>query len=564
MEEIQVTTIDTIEDLLREANQSSLLEHKFQNLELKRGWDKDYGKNISALGNKIGVRISWMVIGMDDNGNAAGKDEQWAIQTSQNISQQLNSFLDPIQTCSGINSYNLNNGWIVVIKINNPGTVVKWERFAYKSSGTTISFMSPEEILQFTIELPGLTDYSKQDWDGVPEEALVNEFAKKLCETRKDLGISYSQIKSYSNLPDINKILKRNVSKILFGNCKYRVVFYDKDNQPVRNVDRYGLYGLLEPKFIDEVQNWAKDFNSHSTEPFPVLALKEGLANSVAHATYFERDGEIIIEIFKDKVVISNLCLPESEYFANRWFSRSHKTVNELLMETLRLVKIVDELGRGKNIIFTDSIKKGKQPPQVSIEKAGMVNRWRLHIFGNITNKIYLKLLERIKKTYPEENKALIAYALVLWRNQPVSTIRKFIDGESAPLFVEVLTDIHGPIFYYQKNDEIALQRWVRILLEEGKDSKTFTMAEEEQLYDFAYDMQMQFHNALITPKELRELAHMGETKSEQSLSSNLLKKWEEESKLTKIKKGIYKFIGKDISQVNISKLLALLQDTKL
>lgn len=46
--------INSIEELLKEISDSNLLEHKFQNVELKRGWDKDYGKNISALGNKIG------------------------------------------------------------------------------------------------------------------------------------------------------------------------------------------------------------------------------------------------------------------------------------------------------------------------------------------------------------------------------------------------------------------------------------------------------------------------------------------------------------------------------
>jgi hypothetical protein len=36
--------------------------------------------------------------------------------------------------------------------------------------------MKPEEVLELTIKLPGLTDYSKQPCDGDVNEMLVNVF----------------------------------------------------------------------------------------------------------------------------------------------------------------------------------------------------------------------------------------------------------------------------------------------------------------------------------------------------------------------------------------------------
>ncbi|HBG93236.1 MAG: hypothetical protein A2X54_04625 [Nitrospirae bacterium GWF2_44_13] len=555
--------ITTIDELLDEINAENLTEYKFPNIELKRNWDKKHGEKISALGNKTDVNVSWMVIGIEDNGKLANHDEQWAKHTEEVISQHMNSSLDPVQACLGIKPFIVNGSSIIVIKISNPGAVVKWAHIAYKGTGTTILAMKPEEIMELTISLPGLTDYSKQVWDGKIDMELTGIFIKKLLEKRDDLPIDYSDINADVIL-NIIKIKDTNTCGILFGNFKYRVVFYDKREEPLKNETRYGLFSLLKDEFIDEIQTWAKTLNAISMKPFPERALKEGLANSVAHAAYFENNGEIIVEIFADKIIISNLCLPECGYFANKWFSRSHKTMNGLLMETLRLIGIVDELGRGKNLIFADSIKAGKKPPCVSLEKTGRVNRWRLCIYGGSTDKVQLRLFQRIRVNYPNEKKALIAYALVLWSGQPVSTIKTFIDDESAPMIAEILSDIYGPIFYYEKNDAIVLNRWVRVLIEEGKDSKSFTVAEEDQLYKFAYDIQTKYYNSSITPKELRKLAHMGDTESEIVLSSTLFKKWVKEGKLHKISKGHYTFKEKSETEMTLSKMLELWRNKQL
>lgn len=278
-------------------------------------------------------------------------------------------------------------------------------------------------------------------------------------------------------------------------------------------------------------------------DPFPTKALREGLANAVAHAAYYDGQGDVIVELFSDRVSISNLCIKESGYFANKWFSRSHKTVNRMLMEALRLAGAVDELGRGKNLIFAESLRNGKNPPTVVLEKGGRYDRWRLYIYGGSQNRVQLRVLQRLREMYQDEQKALIANALVLWSGYPVSNIQKYVDGESSRIFADVLVDMKGPIFYYQKNDQIVLRRWVRVLLGEGKDSKQLSAAEEEDLFDLASKIQTDYHHGYITPKQLRELGAMGDTNSEIVQSSQILKKWMEQGQITKVKKGLYKFV---------------------
>jgi predicted HTH transcriptional regulator len=544
-----------IVDALRDR---SLREHLHVNVELKESWHEEHGKRLSALANRPELSTTWLIVGVTDLGQATGRDESWARKTEEIVSQHVNHRLDPVQACLSIDCLNTDEGWIIAIGCKNPGAVVYWGGSAYKRAGTTIAEMRPEEVLEFTIKLPGLTDYSRQPWHGEVSDALVANYASAVALKQNEptlaarRGLTSDQVLVRLNL------LGRNVTRLLFGDCSYRVVLCDNEGVPGQNVKQYGLFDLLEGTFVERVQGWARlQLGTPDPEPFPQLALKEALANAVAHAAYFEGDGDITIEAFPDRIVISNLCLPESRFFANKWFSRSRNTVNNLLMEALRLAGFVDELGRGKNLIFRESILAGKRPPQVTVERAGRYDRWRLFLYGGTKDPIQLRLLRRIRETYTDPHKALIAYALILWRDESIAEIRKHIEGESIPVFLEVLSDVNGPIFYWKEQDRVLPRRWVRVLLDEGKDSKTLTLAEETDLFNLAYDIRTRHHHGYFAPKDIRKLADMGETASERSATSNLLKKWVEEKRIRKVKTGVYAFLPVPVPPSTIQELLA-------
>ena len=325
------------------------------------------------------------------------------------------------------------------------------------------------------------------------------------------------------------------------------MVRYRADGEPISNNTSAGVYGLLTDDFLEDTQQWTQRQLRAPEPPYPKRALREAIANAVAHAAYFEADGDIIVEQHPDRIIISNLCVRESAYFANLWFSRSHRTVNGFLMEILRVAGHVDELGRGKHLIFSESIKNGKKPPLVAVERAGRYDRWKLTLYGGTQDATLLRLFERCRSSYRDEQKALIAQALVLWRDRPVTEIRNQIDGDFSRQFAEVLAGLEGPIFYYREHDRITLRRWAQILLGEGKDSKAFSPAEERNLRDFSYEAQTQYHDGYITPRDLRKLAAMADTPSEQSLSSAMLAKWQEEGVVKRVRRGQYRFVPKRI-----------------
>lgn len=465
--------IETIEELLECARNHTLLEHRTGNVELRRSWDQENGKKMSAFANRASTAPQWMCVGIADDGTFCGRTEAWAKTTEEAVSQHLNQYLDPQITCLGISCHECEGQWFLVIKYGNPGSVVYWNNSAYKGAGTTIETMTPEEVMQLTVALPGLTDYSAQPWTGVYDQGKAADFANTVAMRRS--GATLDRIGELA--PDIALrrigIHSTNTHWILFGDVRYRVVRYDRQGNPIRNDTHTGLYGILQPTFFADVQQWTQHELGLGSAPYPEKALKEGLANAVAHAAYFDGSGDVMIELFPDKLCISNLCLRDSKYFANKWFSRGHKTTNRVLMEALRLAGAVDELGRGKNLIFAESLRNGKRPPKVVVERGGRYDRWRLYIYGGQQDRAQLRVYERLRQMYPDEQKALIANALVLWRGQTVSDIRQYVDGESSRTFAEVLGDLHGPIFYYQTKDQIILRRWVRVLIGEGKDSKT-------------------------------------------------------------------------------------------
>jgi len=384
----------TKEIVLAAVANGKLQEYRFTNVECKRSWRQEDGKNISALGNRTIEGPSFLVVGVEDSGVLSGHPESWLKAEEQSISQHLNQYLDPAHTCSSLECLTLSNGSFIIIHIQNPGSVVKWNMKAYKGAGTTKELMSPEEEMELTMSLPGTTDFSKRPWSGSYDNTLVMSYLERVIQHRRDVPFSIADIER-----DLNRALSylhmqnSNTTNILFGNASYRVVMYAKDNRPSLNVARQGLYSLIADETVEEIQNWCRTQSDGSFEQFSQKALHEGITNAVAHAAYFEQNGDIILEVYPDRVEVSNLCIPDAAYFANRWFSKSHKSFNSFLMESLRLIGAVDELGRGKTMIFTESIKSGCKPPEVYIEGAGRLNRWRTIIYGGRRDRRQLKLL---------------------------------------------------------------------------------------------------------------------------------------------------------------------------
>lgn len=243
------------EDIISKINDGSLLEHHFDNLELKSNWTQEYGKKISALANKNIEISNWLCVGINNSGEICDNDDSWAQKSEEIISQQINQYLDPQQACKTISCHHLNNRWFIIIEFENPGAVVYWNKKAFKSSGTTILEMEPDEIMGLTVKLPGLSDYTAQKYEGSFQDDLVQQYAQMVSQRRKGSVMESISALSSSDVLQRIGIKNRITCNILFGDFRYRMVYYDKNQNPIENEVHNGLFELLHDSFIQNIQD---------------------------------------------------------------------------------------------------------------------------------------------------------------------------------------------------------------------------------------------------------------------------------------------------------------------
>jgi hypothetical protein len=243
------TLLRTPDDVVSALETARLQEHLHQNLELKADWGQRHGQDISALANKLDQIVCFMVLGVDDEGNLNARTEKWAKQTEQVLSQHINAHLDPVQACSAIICRQIGSSWVIILTIRNPGEVTYWAEEAYQAAGTTSEVMKPDQILKLRIQLPGLTDYTKQYYKSQYDQQLVKQFEEQVAARRHPLEAGgHTDTDGVQTLRNLG-MHERQASRILFGNCPFRTIEYDRDGEPLSNTKNTALYRILRPEF---------------------------------------------------------------------------------------------------------------------------------------------------------------------------------------------------------------------------------------------------------------------------------------------------------------------------
>ena len=395
------------------------------------------------------------------------------------------------------------------------------------------------------MKLPGETDYTAQSTETTVDRldhALLIEFQRGV-ESRVSAGDAAVE-RSWTPESMLSELglMRARVSEILFGNASYRLVALDGGDEVVANSTKRGLLGVLSQDTLGFIRKFSEG-------EYPERAIQEALANAVGHAFHQFQDGDIIVEVSPSSVSIANVCLPEAGHFANKWFSRSHKTLNPVLMEALRVAGFVDEMGLGKKRIMAESLRLGCPPPRVDMESAGQFSRWKLHLYPKTESGSALKLLETLRENYGDDQKALLSLALVLWsKEHTLKGLRSFVDASSADTFLEVIDDQRGPLRL--EGDNLVLRRWAKVRLGYGQQSKALSKAEED---DVLRRLSNEFGAAVFSPQDFRRLAGFGNSQSEQVATQQLLKRWKVANIVLHEQKGQYRLArpaGKSLEDV--------------
>lgn len=518
-------------------------------VELKSDWEKKHGEKISAIANQDSREGGWLIIGINDQGKLLGKDINWLKDLEHKVSSHLAEFLKPNYEAVSVSGEQINGSHILLIEISSPDEVVYWDQKAFNLIGTTKHEMGFDEILSLELKLPG-HDFSKLDYNDEVNSSLVLDFSQKLHEVNADWGLDPSNTTANEILRKLG-ILKRNAAGILFGDFNVRIVHYDINGDVLDQKENKGLYNILNDKFIEEIQSWTRkqgtslktvSIAAKEETPYPLEALREILANAVAHSFYSKNRGDIVVEMFPNKICISNNCTLEAKMFVNKWFSGVNNSQNKVLMSILRMAKLTDELGSGKNRIFRYMIENGKREPLIDFAEFQSSGRWKITLYNEESNTALLTLIERLKSHFKNPDQWRIATALVLWAKKPWSQILHNLDEHFKKVAESVLENKNRPINKWQ--DKIILKRWVRAIFE-GQVTISFTTVEEDFYLNLFKDLTAHpSYKGLITNSQAREIIGLTDTTSEAAQLSNLFRKWGKLGYVEKTsKRGEWKFL---------------------
>ncbi len=541
----------TIDQIVELARAGKCLEHHHQALELKENWQPHFGKSLSALANLLEPRIRWLVVGILNDGSTKGYSSERSAELEHAISNQITSKLSPAWAVKSISAHEVTaEKYIVAIQVQSPNDVTTWDGVPYKRIGTSASEMSPSEQLELSMLLPG-ADYSKAKWNGQVDPSLVVDFAQAVQVARQNSGAidsskaSSEEILSYYNIKD------SVTSKILFGDTTARVSYFDERGEILNQIDKKGLFQILSHEFTEEIQSWTRariatldGAAAVSQSPYPEYAIREVLANAVAHANYTTpEEGDVVVELHPQKLTVSNICDLDAEVFAQKWLSRQHNAHNKHLMNTLRQPRITDDHGSGKYRVFRHMLDHGKSAPEVQFDRMKNKGRWWITLQNNSGNSNLKNLIDtRLIQYFTNDTELRVASALLLWRDKKWSEIKKYIDDSFQNVAEIVLQSSSSPVFLI--GDDLIVRRWARIALEKGQFTTAFTIREKE-LYERFFREWAKRDNSdqIITSAKAKELIGMTNSKSENSQMARLFTEWKEKEIVTRVRSGVWRFI---------------------
>lgn len=545
----QATSRPSLAAIKRDLVACALTEISYPRLELKSKWNTDHGRNIAAIANHESLTGGWIIVGVDNDGKLTGRDKSWCEKNYEKIGNQINQFLNPMQAVKEVHTASFDDGYCIMLEIQNPDYVTYWDGRAYKQTGSSVKEMKAGEHAALAMRLPG-DDYSSLPWQGEVNGALVLDFAKKVIEKgSRDFPSDLSKLSS-SQILQIMRLDGKMAAGILFGDVPVRIAHYDADGQVASNVEKNGLYTILNDNFIAHIQTASErkgaavESNSTSLReylPYPPKLLREILANAVAHALYQRWHGEIIVDIHLDRVAVRNNASLESEVFAEQWFSQRTMAKNKLLMEVLRTAGITDELGTGKANVFRLAMEAGKEEPTIDFFKTNdSFAKWKITVYNSQRYEHIGKLLCKLKSSsLPTPQHARIATVLVLWKDHKWSAVKTRLDDYYRKIADEVIRHDDTPVVII--DDCLFVRRWAETALR-GQSSKGFTPSEEETIMKILVEVAHNNSAHQISTQEAKHIIGLGKSQSESVQLSNLFRKWKKDGLVENVKRGIWQF----------------------
>ena len=357
-----------------------------QNIEYKQSWRDEYLKWICGFANAQGGTI---FIGVNDDGSVCGVEN--AKRLMEDIPNKVRDVLGIVADVSLLSEQGKDYISIAVKESSMPLT---YRGKYYYRTGSTLQELGGLALNDFLMDKMNIT------WDttAVPS-ATTDAIDSEAVEYFKRSAIRAKRLNEAAREESVEQVLHRLhlftdegkltiAALLLFGKdiCRwntmasFRIGRFGSSNADLIIQDVVECPLIMMPDRVVETLR-SKYLVSpihyeglHRVEPLeiPEKALREMLCNSIVHKNYM---GTFIqMKVWNDHITIWNEgALPPS--FTIETLKRAHesKPRNKLIANAFYLAGLIEAWGRGYEMIASEFMQEGLQPPTFEEQRGGMM-----------------------------------------------------------------------------------------------------------------------------------------------------------------------------------------------
>jgi len=323
-------------------------------IEFKERLSDAIAKDMCAFANSSGGKI---ILGIDDKTNRVK-----GFRLTNDIKSKIQSYarnIDPSLTIAEPEQI----GDLVVIYVpegkDKPYFV---NGRCYIRQGATSQQLTRDEILNFFQRTNALRfDIMLNNKFSMDKDLSHSAFDRFLSEANIDKSLSREHILRNLNLWEDNRMVNAGVLffaksiRRFFLNSVITAVLY-QGYERIEILDRQdfeedfitNLYGVIRFLLRNlRVRSVIQGLKRYDIPEFPEEILREVVLNAMVHRDYFS-EGRILVEIFKDRVEVSN---PGGLLFDSILLGKKSITRNPLLADLVFRIGLVEKIGSGINKI---------------------------------------------------------------------------------------------------------------------------------------------------------------------------------------------------------------------
>lgn len=403
-----------MENLDKLVNELRKLPNETQWVEFKHNNYEPYmiGRDISALANSAALHeksCAYMLWGIDDTTHEIIGTEH-NLQTRKKGNQELENWLRSLLSHNADFEFHM-----VSMNDKDVGVLI-----IYRATNQTVMFEKVDYIRvgSYTKKLNDYPALQAQLWDRLRNSKFEERYAKQDLELVNALRlIDYSvyfditKIPQPGNIEDIVHYMTEEMILVKQDNGLYAItnlgaILFAKHLSDFQRISRkavrviqysensrmnmlkedigtkgyaIGFEGLM--KYIDALiptQELITNALREKKTAYPILAIREAVANALIHQDFSITGTGPVVEIFKDRIEITNSGTPLVD--VKRIVDNPPRSRNELLASLMRRLRMCEELGTGWDKIVLSCEIAQLPAPKIELYE----DSTRVTLFSNI------------------------------------------------------------------------------------------------------------------------------------------------------------------------------------